>query len=349
MASARAATRWYGWPAAVVLARGSEAGELLHRLSAQDLRPLARADGSCDALFVDHQGKLVHRATVWRTGETYGLRVPAGCGAELLAHLERYTIVEDVTYTLVGEDVPCAIVFGPQEPHGAVAPGVHAVSALAASAAGSLPNVVLPAPAALGAGFEWIGVGENAGEAGDAARTQQLSKLLGAPCDAPVTAQAWRYHRLSAGVPAYGDDFLSGVQPFVFRLDVDALAWNKGCYVGQEVLSRLDSYDKVARFLMGFEAPAEGAAWLAEAAGPIKLSVDARPAGQVTSFAARPDSATGGEGTVGLAVVARAFATDGQQVRLRGTDAAQRALPELVATLRTRPFWQGRTNTGNRI
>ncbi|RYD46317.1 MAG: hypothetical protein EOP85_07700, partial [Verrucomicrobiaceae bacterium] len=36
-----------------------------------------------------------------------------------------------------------------------------------------------------------------------------------------------------------------------------AISWNKGCYIGQEVLSRLDSYDKVARLLMGIDATDE--------------------------------------------------------------------------------------------
>ena len=166
----------------------------------------------------------------------------------------------------------------------------------------------------------------------------KLTELLQRPCGAPLAAEAWRVHRLLAGIPAYGDDFLSGVLPFEYRLDIDALAWNQGCYIGQEVLSRLDSYDKVARLLMGLEADAAVASVLAQAAGPIKISSEARPVGRLLSFAPAAE-----QGVVGLAVVGRAYAQDGQKVVLTGYDAAQVALPQVEARLRHRPFWQART------
>jgi folate-binding Fe-S cluster repair protein YgfZ len=76
----------------------------------------------------------------------------------------------------------------------------------------------------------------------------------------------------------------------------------KGCYVGQETLARLATYDGVKQQLRRWFMPASPQAG-ATAPGPGSTLRDAegQRAGQVTSALALP----GGEGWIGLALVRR--------------------------------------------
>ena len=58
---------------------------------------------------------------------------------------------------------------------------------------------------------------------------------------ATVDAEVWQEHRIALGVPEMGMDFMTG-EVFPHEIDMDALGgvdFDKGCYVGQEVVSRM--------------------------------------------------------------------------------------------------------------
>jgi folate-binding protein YgfZ len=111
--------------------------------------------------------------------------------------------------------------------------------------------------------------------------------------------------------------------PLEMRLGPSCISWKKGCYIGQEVISRLDSYDKVARLLMGFHSPQA----LADAGTQgHKLFIDGRPIGKITS------SVAVAEGCIGLALVKRSAALPGR-AHLQIDQSA------LVIDLLDRPFW----------
>ena len=57
-------------------------------------------------------------------------------------------------------------------------------------------------------------------------------------------------------LPKSPDQINSNYNPLELGLK-NLISWNKGCYIGQEVISRLDSYDKVSRALVCLES-AEG-------------------------------------------------------------------------------------------
>lgn len=77
-------------------------------------------------------------------------------------------------------------------------------------------------------------------------RLPALGRRMHGPADilaaaATVDARAWDAHRRALGVPEFGPDFVSEE---VFLLDVNydalnAVSYRKGCFVGQEVTSRM--------------------------------------------------------------------------------------------------------------
>lgn len=88
------------------------------------------------------------------------------------------------------------------------------------------------------------------------------------------------YHalRVFAGVASYPEELNEGHNPLEAGLRAD-ISFTKGCYIGQEVIARLDSYDKVQRELIGLtvrsgnEDIPEGAA----------ITIGEDPVGVVTS------------------------------------------------------------------
>ena len=60
--------------------------------------------------------------------------------------------------------------------------------------------------------------------------------------------------RVEAGVPKWGFELTEDTIPVEAGLDLTSIDYNKGCYVGQEVISRLKSIGSVNKHLRGFVA-----------------------------------------------------------------------------------------------
>ncbi len=59
----------------------------------------------------------------------------------------------------------------------------------------------------------------------------------------------WDFARISAGVPAIPDDLGPTDLPNEGGLEAGAISYNKGCYLGQEVMARLKNFGQVRRRL----------------------------------------------------------------------------------------------------
>jgi folate-binding protein YgfZ len=68
----------------------------------------------------------------------------------------------------------------------------------------------------------------------------------------PLDDQLSETLRIEAGVPRWGAELDENTLPNEAGLDRDAIDYHKGCYVGQEVISRIKSVGHVNRSLRGF-------------------------------------------------------------------------------------------------
>ena len=64
----------------------------------------------------------------------------------------------------------------------------------------------------------------------------------------PVGREAWNIRRIELGIPRFGFELTESANPLEAGL-FDSISFSKGCYIGQEVIARMDTYDKVARQL----------------------------------------------------------------------------------------------------
>ena len=80
--------------------------------------------------------------------------------------------------------------------------------------------------------------------------------------------------RIENGVPAWGSELVAGMLPPEALLEGSDISYQKGCYIGQEVISRIKSAGKVNRRLTRFVFDADAAVVV----GPLEAK-----AGEITS------------------------------------------------------------------
>ena len=107
--------------------------------------------------------------------------------------------------------------------------------------------------------------------------------------------------RIKLGVPAYGKELSEDYNPIEAGL-LDHISFNKGCYIGQEVVARLNAYDKVQRKLVRLT-------WSGDIDSK-ELTVDGKVIGKIKSA---------GYGQ-GLGYVRNAYSENGQIVQSSKND-----------------------------
>lgn len=73
----------------------------------------------------------------------------------------------------------------------------------------------------------------------------------------PLAMEAVEQLRVSHGIPAWGRELREGMLPPEAGLEATDIAYDKGCYIGQEVISRIKSAGKVNRRLVMLDGPVE--------------------------------------------------------------------------------------------
>ena len=133
---------------------------------------------------------------------------------------------------------------------------------------------------------------------GDAAVMDPIGRASGQSGAAACGVKALEAIRIEEGFPVIGLDITDKNLPQEVGRNEKAISFTKGCYLGQEIVARIDSRGAVSKLLCGVrfqtvEVPPGGA----------ELTHDGQSAGQVTSAAYSP----GFQASVALAYVRRPF------------------------------------------
>jgi folate-binding protein YgfZ len=141
----------------------------------------------------------------------------------------------------------------------------------------------------------------------------------------PVGSEALEIHRVLSGIPMYGVDIRERDLPQETE-QARALNFNKGCYIGQEIVERIRSRGAVHRKFSGF---------LADSGVPIaagtKVVAGEKEVGEVTSVASV--RVPNGKKTVALGYIRRELGTPGREVKIGGVNANIVPLPVPEALL----------------
>jgi folate-binding protein YgfZ len=230
-----------------LLATGPDLLDLLHRMSTADLQGL-EAGGGKSTVLLTPKGRIIQRAFVHHLGEPGVLSVtgPGGAG-KTAAHLERFTFREKTGLVDVTETSSHLVLLGPEAAETARAAGLAVPEPMGACAS-ELAGVEVQVLASDGLSPDGVSVVVPGG--GGVAVWEALARAVRGRegrCSGDVVVEAARVLR---GLPENGRELTEERNPLEAGLE-SAVSFTKGCYVGQEVVARLRTYDKVSRTLRG--------------------------------------------------------------------------------------------------
>jgi aminomethyltransferase len=202
----------------------------------------------CYALLLDPQGRIETDLYVYNAGERLLLFVPAERAAPVAEDWSAKTFIQDVEITVCTAEFGVFGVHGPRatEKVASVLHGATAPEGRLTFVRGELGDAGVTVVRGDGlAGEEGYEVICAAADAPDVFETL-LTRGMNAP---PFGHRTWDALTLEAGTPLFESE-LRGTIPNVLGLR-NALDFEKGCYVGQEVVSRVANRGRPSRRLVG--------------------------------------------------------------------------------------------------
>lgn len=309
-----------------LLVTGGEADQFLHRLLANGVRELEPGQGNAN-LLLSSKGKVLHTFDLLRGEDGLRLSTPPGEAAALRAALDMYHFTEDVAFEDTTErHAPLALC------------GPHAAELAGRVLGSEMPALDGARHACVAAEFEGgpvrvsaLPVAGSPGLRLDAGpeRAAQLWAALTAAGAKPTGAVVHDILRVEAGQAEPGVDVDDNVYPQEAGLE-RAFSLDKGCYIGQEVVAKIDTYGGLNKRLIALAVDHDDPV---PRGTRLELEQDGewRDLGVVTSWAYSFVLDTG----VVLAYVKRKHQDEGTTFRLGDGPASARvvALPLRAGTL----------------
>lgn len=259
---------------------GKDRARFLHAMSTNDVKNLALGNGLY-AFFLDNKGRILVDTYIYNFGESLFLDTEPETGGKLRDHLNKYIIADDVhlrdetsEWAAIGLEGPTSIVaaveLGVSAPDNeyAIRDYGSGFAAHMASTGARGIRIFLPT-----------------------AEKDQFIHRLNAAGIPQADAEEARTVRIENGRPRYGEEISD--RYLVHETQVmHAVHFNKGCYLGQEIVERVRSRGQVHRLLTPIRiqtdtAPAPGTKLLAngETVAEIASAAFSPALGEVAALA----------------------------------------------------------------
>jgi folate-binding protein YgfZ len=210
-------------------------------MTTNEVQKLKPSEG-CYAFFLNAQGRILGDVNLLCFENHFLLDVEPETRQKLFEHLDRYIIADDVTIEDQTDQLATISVEGPE-------------------AADVLARLNAPAPQAPYATLPWrddtIARLNSTGSGGffiftAAAAKEELLQKLSAAGAVPVSPEEARIVRIEHGRPRYGEEI---AERYLVQEtgQLHAVNFNKGCYLGQEIVERVRSRAQIHRVLRRLE------------------------------------------------------------------------------------------------
>jgi folate-binding protein YgfZ len=254
-----------------VTVTGRDRLSFLHAMLSNEIKSLRPGEGT-GAAFLDAHGKVLALLRVYVLEDRLLLELPPGLTDQTLQLLDKFLISEKA-YFEAADETYCVLSVEGQGAEALLARASGRTLELApyehveVSVAGAPVRVVRRSETG-GPGFQcWTMAFHGA----------PLWRALVETGATPVGAETLNVLRVEAGIPWYGPDVDETVMLPETRLE-HLVSYNKGCYVGQEVVARVKYRGHVNRALSGLVLDGDHVP-----AGGAKVLGDGKEVGRVTS------------------------------------------------------------------
>jgi len=260
---------------------GEDRRKFLHNFCTNDIKELSD-DSVCEAFVLNEKGKLLGYTHVIADD---GQLLLTGHGQQsqiLIDHLDKYIIRDDVELSNCSAETD-------------ELPKINCVS----NGQFDSINIKLVHTELAGVGFLLIC---------DASSIGDLKSTLTQAGIPECSLEALNTVRIKAKTPWFGIDADDSNLPQELQRDDIAISFDKGCYLGQETVARIDARGRVNQLLVGLEYTGDDPPSLGE------LVLEEKPVGRITSVSklAAGDSESGAY--IGLGYVRRQFKESGTRL-----------------------------------
>jgi folate-binding protein YgfZ len=263
---------------------GADRARFLHGQVTNDVKKLRAGEG-CHAALITAKGKMQSDLNVFCLAEELLLDFEPGLTSAVSDRLEKYVIADDVQIVDVTPHYGLLAIEGR-----AAEEVVRAATSVADLPQQRFNFVALEQTG----GALYIANNPRLGSNGfdlfipNASLPAMAQKLIEAAKVAggrPCGWEAFETARVEAGIPRFGADMDETNIPLEAGLENGGISFSKGCYIGQEVISRIKTYGQVARALRVLRLG--GAAEILPVKGD-KIFKDGKEVGYITSAARSP-------------------------------------------------------------
>ena len=229
----------------IIQADGQEVLDLIHRLSTNGCLNLQSQMGK-QTILTSEKGRIIDVITVInRIDHTLILTSP-GNEQQVISWLKKYIIMENIRFTIITNDVEMVTIHGPES-----------LDFVSQFIGGDL--LTLPMHSAISKSdsnrfaIRSMPIHELQFLIIDQKENGLLDYFLSQKDIPELFSNDWIRERILAGQGIYSHEWSDAYNPLEAGL-LHLIDFKKGCYIGQEVIARLDSYNKVNKRLMGISS-----------------------------------------------------------------------------------------------
>ncbi len=236
--------------------KGKDVLDFLHRITTNSVKELPK-EGICSTIFTNEKGRIIDASFIMNFDDHQLLVCSSANKIKVKNWIEKYIIADDVKVTDTFEKYILLQLSGPQ-----------AESFLTLICGNILNNIqpgrfrVVNAEGMLfftakfidhkGNPMYWLLADDYNGK-----KMISFINDIKGPFDFNFVGEdAWNTYRIEQGIPVAPNEINDRFNPHELNL-LDMVSFTKGCYIGQEVITRLKTYDKVQKQLFGviFDEP----------------------------------------------------------------------------------------------
>ncbi len=289
-----------------IRATGTDALDLLNRLSTNQVVSLQPGRGAPTVLTTD-RGRILDLVAVANLGDHVLLLTSPQSADRVIEWIDKYTIADDVSLEDITSVTAMISVLGPEaegvlQRLAGVEPGAFEPLQSTPVKIADSEGHVIRKPVVNLQGFEVVVAAEDA---------QTVWEAIVAAGAVPIGTAAYEVIRVEEGAPEYGRELSEDYNPLETGL-WGSISFTKGCYIGQEVIARLDTYQKVQKHLVSLSFEPD-----ASVEAGVKLASDGKEVGQVTSVVKLPNTGN----LIGLGYVRKEASEAGSVISLAGSGA----------------------------
>jgi folate-binding protein YgfZ len=295
---------------------GENTIDFINRISTNDMTKLFMST-VCDTVFVTPKGRIIDYCRVIKQGREYIIISSYVDCTHLMEWLNRFLILEDIELADVSNNYVWLTLMGPKTRHFLSALNGEKVTKddelmwidkfgeqfpafLNNHLYVPAYNICLPVDKSREIA-QWL--------------NERLKDFQGGM----IGDTAFQITRVESGMPDWGTELNENYNPHEARL-LNAVSFTKGCYTGQEVIARLDTYDKVQKYLMIIEIQ-EGI----DQSPPLDIFLDEEKIGVLTSYVFDPLT----DKSVGLGYIKKMYAHEDYNLQVE-VDIGERKIQSIL-------------------